>query len=153
MDREDYLLSKEEFNRIYKKVPRLSVEIVTCSPKGVLLSLRNIEPCKGLWHLPGGTVFFGEKLTAAVARVAKRELGVNVTSTKLLGYIDYPSHFEHGLDSPVGIVFEVKYEGPLNLNKESAKLDWFKKLPANMHPDQDDFLQKKVLDNLSGGAG
>lgn len=148
----DYPLTEKEFWQIYKKVPRLSVEIVIKSDKGVLLSLRDIEPCKGLWHLPGGTVFFGEKLTEAVERVAKRELGVEVTSTKLIGYIDYPSHFEHGLDSPVGIAFDVEYKGRLTPNKESTKLGWFKELPTNMHPDQDKFLQTKVLKNLSDAA-
>lgn len=137
----DYPLSREEFDRIFKKVPRLSVEIVIKSNKGVLLSLRDIEPCKGLWHLPGGMVFFGEKLTEAVARIAKRELGIKITNAKLIGYIDYPSHYKKGLDSPVGIVFEVEYTGQPIPNRESAKLEWFKKLPANIHPDQDEFLR------------
>jgi len=145
MAKADYPLSQKEYWAIYKKIPRLTVEVVVKSDKGVLLSLRNIEPCKGLWHLPGGMVFFGERLTEAVARVAKRELGIQVTHTKLLGYIDYPSHYKKGLDSPVGIAFEVGYTGSIKPNKESSKLEWFKQLPSNMHPDQDEFLETNVL--------
>lgn len=141
----DYPLTLEEFHEIYSKVPRLCVEVVIKSDKGVLLSLRDIEPCKGLWHLPGGTVFFGEKLTDAVRRIAKRELGVDVTNTKLLGYIEYPGHYEKGLDSPVGIAFLTDYEGDLQPNEEAAKLDWFQELPDNLHPDIDQFLLTKVL--------
>lgn len=141
----DYPFTPEEFHAIYSKVPRLSVEIIIKSDRGVLLSLRDIEPCKGLWHLPGGTVFFRERLKDAVARVAKRELGINVTKAELLGYIEYPSHYEHGLDSPVGIAFEVEYTGDIATNKEASKVGWFKQLPPNMHPDQDEFIKDKVL--------
>ena len=141
----DYPLAPEEFNAIYSKVPRLCVEIVIKSDEGVLLSLRDIEPCKGQWHLPGGTVFFGEKHVNAVGRIARRELSIAITGAKLLGYIDYPSHYENGLDSPVGIAFAVKYKGDIKPNKESSKIGWFKKLPDNIHADQDKFLNDKVL--------
>jgi ADP-ribose pyrophosphatase YjhB (NUDIX family) len=141
----DYPFSLEEFQVIYSKVPRLCVEVVLRSDKGVLLSLRNIEPCKGLWHLPGGTVFFGESLDGAVKRVAKRELDVTVIDTELLGYIEYPSHYKDGLDSPVGIAFLTEYKGEIKPNEEAAKLSWFKQLPANMHPDQGTFINRCML--------
>ena len=142
----DNPLSQKEFWEIYKKVPRLTVEIIIRKNKAVLLTLRNIEPCKGMWHLPGGTVRFGEKLTDAVARIAARELGVMVSATKLLGYIEYPSHFEKGLDSPVGIAFEVTgYKGPIKPNAEASKYDWFKEVPDNMHIEQKDFINQNRL--------
>jgi len=135
-------LSQKEFWDIYKKVPRLTVEIIIKTNEGIFLTMRNIEPCKGLWHLPGGTVRFGEKLTASVSRIAKRELGIEVRGTKLLGYVEYPSHYEAGLDSPVGIAFEVtNFEGPLKPNSEAKDYGWFKKLPPVMHREQQDFLK------------
>ncbi|HUC89381.1 MAG TPA: NUDIX hydrolase [Patescibacteria group bacterium] len=135
-------LSQKEFWEIYKKVPRLTVEIVIKTDAGVFLTLRNIEPCKGLWHLPGGTVRFGEKLTDAVARIAKRELNIDVSDTKLLGYIEYPSHYEHDLDSPVGIAFEVtKFTGNIEPNSEAKDYGWFKELPNEMHQEQQEFLK------------
>jgi ADP-ribose pyrophosphatase YjhB (NUDIX family) len=142
----DNPLSQKEFWEIYKKVPRLTVEIIIRKNKMVLLTLRNIEPCKGMWHLPGGTVRFGERLIDAVTRVAARELSITVSATKLLGYIEYPSHFENGLDSPVGIAFEVtNYKGLLKPNAEASKYDWFKELPDNMHPEQKDFIKQNGL--------
>jgi ADP-ribose pyrophosphatase YjhB (NUDIX family) len=142
----DYPLTLEEFHQIYGKVPRLCVEVVLRSDKGVLLSLRDIEPFKGIWHLPGGTVFFGEKLRDAVRRVAKRELGVNVVGEpELLGYIEYPGHYKNRLDSPVGIAFLANYEGEIKSNEEAAELRWFTELPNNLHPDQVDFIERQVL--------
>ena len=74
-------------------------------PQGVVLTRRSSGPSAGLWHLPGGTVRFGEPLADAMRRVAAAETGMNVDAGPLLGYIEYPSHYLAGLDSPVGIAF------------------------------------------------
>ncbi len=145
MSEEKHPLTQSEFTEIYSKVPRLTVEIIINGNKGLFLTRRSIEPCKGMWHLPGGTVRFGEKLTEAVARIAKRELGVNVSTTELLGYIEYPSHYENGLDSPVGIAFLVKsFDSNMEVNSEASDSNWFKKLPENMHKEQMEFINQKV---------
>lgn len=135
-------LTQEEFDSIYAKVPRLTVEIIVKNDAGaVYLTQRAIEPCKGQWHLPGGTVRFGEPLTKAVQRIASRELGITVEQTVNKGYVEYPSHYLQGLDSPVGIVFEVtQYNDVIDLNSESSNGKWFTSLPENMHADQDEYL-------------
>lgn len=138
----DQPLSQQEFDSIYSKVPRLTVEVlVKNSKRAIYLTKRAIEPCKGQWHLPGGTARFGEPLLEAVKRIAQRELGIIVTGAEDKGYVEYPSHYLNGLDSPVGIVFEVtKFEGPLTTNAESKSGAWFTQLPQDMHADQDTFL-------------
>ena len=107
-------LPQQEFDWIFSRVPRLTVEVVIATPDhGVLLQRRDREPCKGLWALPGGTVRFGEPVIDAVKRVAIDELGVRVSVGELLGYIEYPSHYNNGLDSPVGLAFSAtNIEGP-----------------------------------------
>lgn len=138
-------LPKEEFDAIFSRVPRLTVEVVIAEPeRGVLLSLREIEPCRGMWHLPGGTVRFGEPLVEAVARVARDELGVSVSVGELLGAIEYPSHYLNGLDCPVGLahrawITDGSVDGP--------SVRWFATLPGNMHEEQKAFLREHV-----GGA-
>lgn len=81
-------------------------------------------------------------MTEAVARIAKRELDIDVGSTRLLGYIEYPSHYENGLDCPVGIVFEViDYSGAPRCNEEARAVGWFTELPAEMHAEQAQFFE------------
>jgi 8-oxo-dGTP diphosphatase len=129
-------LPKDEFDRIFSKVPRLTVEVlITSERRGVLLALRDVGPCRGMWNLPGGTVRFGERLVEAVRRVAAGELGIRVRVGAMVGYIEYPSHYENGLDSPVGLVFGAE---PLDDQQPNGR--WFTVLPENMHEEQKEFL-------------
>jgi ADP-ribose pyrophosphatase YjhB (NUDIX family) len=137
-------LSEAEFGAIYAKVPRLTVEVVVQSAQGILLTQRQSGPCAGLWHIPGGTVRFGEPLVAAVKRVAATELGVEVSVGRLLGYIEYPSHYLGGLDSPVGLAF-LCHLGEDQQVPAAGWQSWFNALPDRMHPEQRDFLRELGL--------
>jgi ADP-ribose pyrophosphatase YjhB (NUDIX family) len=107
----------------------------------VFLTKRAVPPCEGLWHLPGGTVRYAESLFEAVRRIALHELGVYVRQARSNGHIEYPSHYTKGLDSPVGIVFEVtSYSGAVRANVEAEDGRFFSRLPADMHADQDAYL-------------
>jgi ADP-ribose pyrophosphatase YjhB (NUDIX family) len=129
-------LPKDEFDRIFSRVPRLTVEVlITSDDGGVLLTLRDVDPCRGMWNLPGGTVRFAEPLVDAVRRVARDELGVSVRVGPLVGCIEYPSHYENGLDSPVGLVFRADPGADA-----SPRGEWFRVLPENMHDEQKRFL-------------
>jgi ADP-ribose pyrophosphatase YjhB (NUDIX family) len=138
-------LPQEEFDRIFSRVPRLTVEVLIASEdRGVLLGLRDVEPCKGTWNLPGGTVRFGEPVLDAAKRVALGELGLTVSVGGLLGYIEYPSHYENGLDSPVGLVFEAEIVGrPPDHGEPPHTFGWFRDLPENMHDEQKAFLVRR----------
>jgi len=143
-------LPQHEFEQIFSRVPRLTVEVVIADPqRGVLLTLRESGPCAGLWHIPGGTVRFGEPAVEAVARVARDELGITVTAGELLGYIEYPSHYENGLDHPIGLAFQALTDttaiDPPALNSPAR---WFTELPAQIHDEQREFLSAR-LPNLA----
>ena len=133
-------LSQTEFNDIFSKVPRLTIEIILISEKGVLFTKRQIEPCKGMWHMPGGTVRFGEPLTGAVHRVGEAEIGNKLIVDDFLGYIEYPSHYDKGLDSPVGMAFKTSLQGLLSDFELDDNMQWFTRLPDNMHDEQKRFL-------------
>lgn len=136
----------EEFHAIYSRVPRLCVEVVVVEPgRGVLLTRRDIPPNEGAWHIPGGTVLFGEPLVATVKRVALDELGLEVDVGELLGYVEYPSHYENGLDSPVGLAFRAH---PVTADGAAPELptggEWFTALPPGLYPEQREFLTREL---------
>jgi ADP-ribose pyrophosphatase YjhB (NUDIX family) len=136
-------LPKEEFDWIFSRVPRLCVEVVISAPqRGVLLSRRDIPPNVGAWHIPGGTVLFAEPLVEAVKRVARDELGLTVAVGALLGYIEYPSHYNNGLDSPVGLAFRADpVETAPTLPDGCA---WFERLPPGLYEEQRAFLTHRL---------
>lgn len=132
-------LSYDEFVAIYSKVPRLNVELVVTSDDGVLLTRRSIEPYKDTWHLPGGTVWFGNTFEEAVKRIAQEELGVDVTLLDLLGYIEYPSAKDQSefVGWPMGLAFLVEPSSrDFALNNEASELAFFTQLPENTLEDQ-----------------
>ena len=109
--------------------------------RGVLLMLRDIPPNVGAWHIPGGTVLFGERVTDAVKRVARDELGLDVSVGDLLGYIEYPSHYENGLDSPVGLAFATIPAAGTDVGAPEG-CGWFASLPAGLYAEQAEFLAR-----------
>jgi ADP-ribose pyrophosphatase YjhB (NUDIX family) len=132
-------LPEEEFFAIYRRVPRLCVEVLLVEPeRGVLLKLRDIPPNVGAWHIPGGTVLFGEPVVEAVKRVARDELSLAVEVGQLVGYIEYPSHHENGLDSPVGLAFQTRRL--TEAGELPAGCEWFTRLPDGLYAEQRDFL-------------
>jgi ADP-ribose pyrophosphatase YjhB (NUDIX family) len=141
-------LPRSEYEAIYAKIPRLTVEVIIVSSDGVLLTRRRTGPCAGLWHIPGGTVHFGEPLTDAVQRVAEQELGAEVTIDDLLGYIEYPSHLARGLDWPVGIAFraQLTLSSADQFRSTPDAVAWFATLPEEMHDEQKVFLSTHDLE-------
>jgi ADP-ribose pyrophosphatase YjhB (NUDIX family) len=136
-------LPQADYEKIFRKVPRLTAEVVVCSESGVLLARRAGGPCDGLWNLPGGTVRFAETLTDAVHRVALDEIGTDVAVDEFLGYIEYPSHARRGLDWPVGLAFRTHLALPRGdvLPSVQNRLEWFVRLPDEMHDEQRTFLR------------
>lgn len=139
-------LPKEEFDAIFARVPRLCVEVVIVRPeRGVLLSRRDIPPNVGAWHIPGGTVLFAESLVQAVRRVARDELTLEVEAGPLLGYIEYPSHYENGLDSPVGLAFMTELvDGLAAAERLPEGCEWFTRLPPGLYDEQRQFLANRL---------
>jgi ADP-ribose pyrophosphatase YjhB (NUDIX family) len=139
-------LPKAEFDSIFSRVPRLCVEVViVAADRGVVLMLRDIPPNVGAWHIPGGTVLFAEPVVEAVKRVARYELGLNVEVGELLGYIEYPSHYNNGLDSPVGLAFRTEAIGGLPRAEQLPDgCAWFSRLPAGLYEEQRKFLAHRL---------
>lgn len=62
----------------YPAVPRVGVGAITIKDGNVLLVKRGVEPGKGLWAIPGGTLKLGETLQECAAREILEETGVTI---------------------------------------------------------------------------
>lgn len=135
----------EEFKKIYSRVPRLCVECVIQTQNGIILTKRYIEPAKGKWHIPGGTVLKGEKLKDSIERIAKSETGLDIKIIKLIGVIEY--EFKNYFNQPIGLAYLLEPKNKnqkLKTNIQANEIKIFKTLPKNIIKVQRQFLEKNI---------
>ncbi len=128
-------LPEEDFKRIFAQVPRLCVDLVIQTNNGIVLSQREINPWKGYWHLPGGSVFFGESIKVAANRIAKEELGIKVSIKKTLGYIEFLEEIKlvgrHSVSIALLCTTGAKR---IRGSWQARNIGFFKKLPSPIIP-------------------
>lgn len=71
---------------IRRPVPAVAAVIV--QDGRLLLIRRGVEPSKGRWSLPGGSIEWGEALADAVTREVREETGLEVEVGKVAGVFD-----------------------------------------------------------------
>ncbi len=143
-------LTEKEFRSIYTKVPRVTVQLIIINEKRVLLTKRSIPPFRGLWHFPGGSLLYREKIKEAISRIAKEELGIKVSPQKFLSYME---ELNDGFRHSISLVFECKIIGkqqPKTLEQASA-VQFFDKIPKNIVPEHKRFLKIHLQKLLSSG--
>lgn len=64
--------------KAYPVEPRVGVGAITIKDGKVLLVKRGVEPSRGLWAIPGGTLKLGETLQECAAREILEETGVTI---------------------------------------------------------------------------
>lgn len=117
-----HLLNEEEFSRIVRFAPLVSIDLIIRDPdRHVLVGLRNNEPAKNFYFVPGGCIRKDETLEAAFVRILAAETGCSAdfSEARFFGVYQhmYPNNrFDH---SGYGTHYVVlAYE--LNLSRRPA---------------------------------
>lgn len=132
-------LSKKEYYRIYSKAPRTTVDLIIFHENGLILSKRDIPPCKGMWHLPGGTILLGENLTQAAKRISREETGLKIDPLGIVGIKEYSRKAAFG--QVIAFVLLAKeVGGRLRGNEYAREVKPFNRLPSSMIKEQRDML-------------
>lgn len=140
----DQPLTPKNYRFIFDKIPRLCVDLIITSEDGLLLSLRDIEPDSGVWHLPGGMVHKFESIEKAAERIALRETGLEIKIKDCLGYMEFPhenmSDFtRHSVSIAVSVTV---VGGNLKSDFQSKELRYFKTRPDKVYPGQEIFIKR-----------
>lgn len=134
-------LTIEDFKSIYSRVTRATVDLVIRNEHGTLLSLRHTDGWEGMWHLPGGTILYREKISDAIQRIAEEEVGMKVSVEKFLDHIEFLSEeSERGYGYSISMVFLCKPSEPVPA--KSDKYTFFKHLPENIIVEQKNVISK-----------
>jgi 8-oxo-dGTP diphosphatase len=89
------------------ETPKLMVDVVIPSEKGVVLIRRANEPFEGQWALPGGFVEVGETVEEAADREAAEETGLAVEVARLVGVYSDPERDPRGHNVSVAFLARV----------------------------------------------
>ena len=89
------------------ETPKLMVDVVIPSERGVVLIRRASEPFAGQWALPGGFVELGETVEAAAAREAAEETSLAVEVARLIGVYSEPERDPRGHNVSVAFLVRV----------------------------------------------
>lgn len=141
-------LTDKEFNYVFRKTPRVTVDLVIKDQRGVLLIKRDIKPEKGKWHLPGGTIYYREKIFNAIKRKAKEETGLKIRIIKFLGVLEFMRWKKPGFSHIIDLVFLAepiggKLRGDSKFGGKTLK--FFKKLPKNIILEHRKILEEKLI--------
>ncbi len=144
-------LTFTEFKTIYSKVPRLCVDLLIKTKNGYLLTLRQKNGYAGQWHIPGGTVYFQEKISDTIKRIAFEEIGTTVIVKKPLGYVEYFSEVkERGFGYTISLAFLCKLPKnfKISLDNQVEKYEFFKVIPKNTILEQKELIKRCTLVNI-----
>jgi ADP-ribose pyrophosphatase len=78
-----------EPSNAYPVIPRVGVGAIIVKEGKVLLVKRGIEPSKGLWAIPGGTLKLGETLQECAAREILEETGIKIKVGECIYVFDF----------------------------------------------------------------
>ncbi len=85
-------LEPEDFDRVVRLTPLVSIDLVVRSPDGrVLVGRRKREPAKGRLFVAGGRITKNETLAAAFRRISFAELGLEkrIEEARFLGVYEH----------------------------------------------------------------
>lgn len=151
MDQPSGFIAQNDYDFIFNRVPRACVDMVIITSQGLLLTRRNIEPYKNLWHLPGGGVRFKETFEETAARIALKEFGVAIRITDIIGACQIinddlgPDKRRHSISTVVAA--DIIGGTPCRTD-ETSEIGYFTELPdqSEMHPYHGPYLRdKKIL--------
>jgi 8-oxo-dGTP diphosphatase len=77
---------------VHFPLPNLAATVVIFHAGGVVLVQRDIEPDRGMWHLPIGHVEYGEDPAVAAIREGEEETGLRLADPRFLTYTHSPSY-------------------------------------------------------------
>lgn len=118
---------REEYLHVIKHTQLVSVDLIILDQENnVLLGLRENEPAKNTWFVPGGRIFKNENLKEALERVSQKELGLtlNQDNSKVELFGVYNHTYRNNFDNDDFGTKYIVFAHIIKVNKENIKLEY-----------------------------
>ena len=127
-------MPREDFTHVVRLTPLVSIDLILRDPEGaVLVGLRNNEPAKGVWFVPGGRIGKDERLVEAFARLLDLETGLSIpfAEARLLGayehFYDTNRYCEPGYGTHyvvLGYELQLETRPAIKLDDQHSAIKW-----------------------------
>jgi colanic acid biosynthesis protein WcaH len=138
-------LDDKRFLEVIDAVPLVAVDLIIKNGSGeVLLGKRRHSPAKGFWFVPGGRIRKDERISEAIIRISRSELGIVVRREcgRLSGAFDhlYNDNFLgiDGVDTHyVVLAYEFDLEDcpPISPDDQHSEMKWWKVMGLLQSPE------------------
>ena len=122
MDTTPGYVADDLFRKIVENAPLVSVDLIVRNEGRVLLGRRVNKPAQGKWFTLGGRVMKNETISSAIGRIAKTELGTELTALpRFIGVFEHfydDGIFDHLSTHYVNLGYEVELSGLEDLPQE-----------------------------------
>jgi GDP-mannose mannosyl hydrolase len=129
------LLSRADLHTVVRLAPLVAIDfVIRDRGHDVLLGLRNNEPAKGFYFVPGGIILKNERMTDAFARILKRETNFDagIGDARLLGAYEH-FYAANRFDDPafgthyvtLGYELEIGDTGKLQADFQHGEFRWW----------------------------
>jgi colanic acid biosynthesis protein WcaH len=159
IDRKPLKLNHRDLIEVVKKTPLASIDLIIENTRNqILLGLRKNAPAKDFWFVPGGRILKDESIPQAFERIAKDELGINLTYEKaeFFGVFEhwYPDNFTQKQKASthyIVLAHHIKItNAPLEFpDDQHAQHKWFDKSSLlkdkKVHPNTKAYFEKPQL--------
>ena len=119
------------FKKFRRCMPIASVDLLVLHEGELLIMLRNNEPGKNVWFVPGGRVRYGEMLRQAAIRKLMEETGLTALKIEKKGVMSHLWPQAHYVST--FFVADVA-DNRVKLNDEHRDYMWISKLSNDVHP-------------------
>ncbi len=114
-------LDKSTLIEIVKNTPLVSIDLIVRNARNeVLLGLRNNEPARNYWFVPGCRICKNERMAQTFARLSLEELGIELVlqDAQFLGVFEHFYQENFACESRVNthyvvLAYEIKLHKPL----------------------------------------
>lgn len=144
----DEHVPEDLFAEFVERMPQVCVEIVLETAAGLFLAKRAIEP--EIWFWPGSRLYKGETLEEAAHRVAREEVGIEVTILDQYGPYEHFWKESSTEGSPsrhtVNTVYHVEPaddEYEITLDDQHSEYRFLTRLEPDLH----EYVHRYVEDN------
>ncbi|HEV8224724.1 MAG TPA: NUDIX hydrolase [Rubrobacteraceae bacterium] len=135
------------------ETPKLMVDVVIPSERGVVLIRRGSEPFKGKWALPGGFVEVGETVEEAAERETAEETSLVVEVARLVGVYSDPERDPRGHNVSVAFLVRV-FSGQLAAASDAAEIAVLDPASVELAFDHSKIVEDALsLDSAMGRGG